>query len=209
MTEPESTPSPTQEAPSGSKALLKLVLELGPLLLFFFLQRKLEGEPIDRMVGATKGFLIAIAVAFPIAWWLERKLPVMSLVTLVLVGLFGGLTIWLGDSTFIKLKPTVASGFIAAVLLAGLARGRYFLKILLGEAMPMTDEGWRLLTLRWSGFFLFVAALNEVVWRTQSDDTWTTFKVWGILPMTFVFTIFQIGLMQRHAIPEEEPENEA
>jgi intracellular septation protein len=204
------TPETPAAPPSGAKAGLKLLLELGPLVLYFGLNAWLKrhapegaGE-VDHLVGATKGFLIAILIAFPLAWKLEGKLPVMSLVTAVLVGVFGGLTIWLGDTTFIKLKPTVASLFIALVLLGGLARGRYFLKTLLGANMPMDQEGWRILTWRWSAYFLFVAGLNELIWRTQSGDTWLTFKVWGILPMTFVFTLFQMGLMKRHELPEAE-----
>ena len=189
---------PTEATPSPGKAGLKLLLELGPLVLFFVMSSKYG------VVHATVGFMIAIAICFPISWRLERKLPVMALVTAVIVGVFGGLTIWLGDSTFIKLKPTVASLFFAIVLMGGLWRGKFVLKKLLGVTMQLDDEGWRILTIRWSAFFLFVAVLNEIVWRTTQHDEliWVKFKTFGILPLTFLFTMFQIGLMKRHELPD-------
>ncbi|MFT7667458.1 MAG: intracellular septation protein [Planctomycetota bacterium] len=185
-------------APEAGKALLKMGLELGPLAIFFVMNSKygiLEG---------TKAFMIALAICFPISWRLDGKMPFMALVTGVVVGVFGGLTIWLEDSTFIKLKPTVVSLLFATVMLAGLARGKFALKKLLGVSMQLDDEGWRLLTLRWSGFFIFVAIVNEIVWRstTYDDDIWVKFKVFGILPMTFIFTLAQLGLMKRHELPE-------
>lgn len=208
---PESETPEAAEAstppPEAGKAILKLVLELGPLVLFFALNKWLEGDEQERIVGATLGFVIAVAVAFPLAWRLERKLPVMSLVTALFVGGFGGLTIWLEDKVFVQLKPTVASAFLALVLLGGLAFGKVFLRALLGAAMPMTEAGWRALTIRWSLFFLLVALLNEVVRRTQSWDDWLFFKAWIILPMTFVFTIFQLPLMKRHELVQEESES--
>ena len=202
------TPSPTDQPPAG-KALLKLFLELGPLVLYFVLNSsgRTEGETSDetlaRVVYATKGFVIAILVALPLAWCLERKVPWMSVFTAVLVGSFGGLTILLEDKVFIQLKPTVASLIFAALLFGGLLRGKLFLKSLFGMSMPMDEDGWRKLTIRWALFFLFMASCNEVVRLTQSWDTWMVFKVWGLLPMTFVFTMSQMGLMKRHELVPE------
>jgi intracellular septation protein len=182
--------------PAPGKAGLKLLLELGPLALFFYLTRG------PGIVVATQAFLAATLVAFPVAWWLERRVPVMSLVTAAMVGLFGGLTIWLEDATFIKLKPTVASLFLAGVLAGGQLRGKRVLRSLLGSTLRMDDEGWRLLTWRWVGLFTAVAAANEVVWRTQSDEVWAGFKL-GLFFVTFVFMMFQLPLMKRHELPGE------
>lgn len=200
---PESTAH--DAPPTPGKAGLKLLLELGPLVLFFWMNHHYKVEDSNEgIIMATKGFLVAMLVAFPLAWRLERKLPVMPLVTLVLVGGFGGLTIWLKDELFIQLKPTVASLLFAVVLYGGLLRGKFFLQALFGGSMRLDDEGWRKLTVRWAGFFLFVAICNEIVRLTQSMDTWVTFKVFGILPLTVVFTMFQIGLMQRHELKDED-----
>jgi intracellular septation protein len=204
---PESTPPASQgtPAPTPGKAGLKLLLELGPLILFFWMNSHYRVEGTNEgILIATKGFLLAIAVAFPIAWRMEGKLPVMPLVTAIMVGGFGGLTIWLEDELFIQLKPTVASLFFAALLLGGLARGKFFLRTLFSASMRLDDEGWRKLTIRWSSFFLLLAACNEVVRNFFTVDEWVTFKVWGILPMTFVFTMSQIRLMHRHELKDEE-----
>lgn len=200
------------EPPQAGRAGLKLLLELGPLILYFWVfSRKgpiVDGVEQSTLVEATKWFVIAIAIAFPFSWWLERKLPVMPLVTALFVGTFGGLTILLGDSTFIKLKPTVASLFFALVLLVGLLRGKMLLSKLLGQALLLDPEGWRILTIRWILFFTALAGLNELVWRTCSDGTWLTFKVWGILPLTFVFMMFQYPLMKRHELKDDAEEGE-
>ena len=201
--------SPPPEAPGGAgaappspgKAGLKLLLELGPLVLFFTLYKRHEDER-EGLIQATKWFLGALVVTLPLVWRLERKVPVMAIVTAAFVGIFGGLTIALDDDLFIKLKPTVASAFIAGALLTGLAFGKLFLRNLLGETLRMDDEGWRLLTLRYAGFFALVAVGNEVVWRNFSNDAWVNYKVWGILPLTFVFMMSQMGLMKRHELPD-------
>lgn len=207
MSDPHPPAGAPPPPPPAGKAILKLLLELGPLLLFFVINSRkgpvVDGVQQSNIIQATLWFLVAVTIAFPFSWWLERKLPVMPLVTALFVGTFGGLTVLLGDSTFIKLKPTVASLFFAAVLLVGLLRGKVLLAKLLGQAMSLDPQGWRLLTIRWIGFFVGLAALNEVVWRTVSDDAWVTFKVWGILPLTFVFAALQVPLMKRHELKEE------
>ena len=124
----------------------------------------------------------------------------MPLITGVFVLVFGGLTLWLQDDHFIKIKPTIVNGLFAAILFGGLLSGRLFLKIVFGDVMHLSEEGWRVLTLRWALFFVFLAFLNELVWRSFSTDTWVTFKVFGIMPITFVFALAQIGLLKKHEI---------
>ena len=124
----------------------------------------------------------------------------MPLITAAIVAVFGGLTLWLQDETFIKMKPTIVEALFSAILLGGLALGRPLLKPLLGAAWPMDDAGWRKLTLRFAVFFAAMAALNEIVWRTQSTDVWVTFKVVGLMALTLLFAVFQAPLMKRHAV---------
>jgi intracellular septation protein len=193
--EPQTSP----QEPSRPPALPKFLLEFGPLVLFFVLN-KTQG-----IVPATGGFLVAALVAFPFAWRLERKLPLMLFLSTLAIGIFGGLTWWLKDDFFIKIKPTVFSLGVAAFLLAGLAKGKLFLVDLFGASLRLTDQGWRQLTVSYSLFFVAIAALNELIWRSFSVDTWVTFKVFGILPLTFVFIVLQLGLMKRHALPDEDP----
>lgn len=194
----ESVPETPQKATSKPPALPKFLLEFGPLVLFFVLN-KTQG-----IVPATGGFLVAALIAFPFAWRLERKLPMMLFLSTLAIGIFGGLTWYLKDDFFIKIKPTVFSLGVAAFLMVGLANGKLFLVELFGSSLRLTEEGWRTLTVRYALFFVAIAALNELVWRSFSVDTWVTFKVFGILPLTFVFIMFQLGLMKRHALPESD-----
>lgn len=140
---------------------------------------------------------------FGVVPFFERRIPLMPLITAVVVGVFGGLTIYLEDDTFIKMKPTIAQVAFGVILLTGLAFGRSFLKNLMGSAWAMDDEGWRKLTLRFGMFFLVMAAINEVVWRTQTTDFWVNFKVFGIIGLTLVFAMSQAPLISRHQIDEE------
>jgi intracellular septation protein len=117
---------------------------------------------------------------------------------------FGGLTLWLQDDHFIKIKPTIVNGLFATILFSGLATGRLFLKIVFGDVMHLSEQGWRILTLRWALFFVFLAFLNEVMWRGFSTDTWVAFKVFGIMPITFVFALAQIGLLKKYEISTSE-----
>ncbi len=131
------------------------------------------------------------------------KIPVMPMISGVFVVVFGSLTLWLQDETFIKLKPTLVNGLFASLLLGGLAFGQSLLKYPFGDVFRLTEEGWRQLTLRWAVFFVILAVLNEVVWRNFSTDTWVSFKVSGIFPLTMLFGIAQIGLLQRHELRSE------
>ena len=171
---------------------LKPVTEYGPLVVFF------AAYAGTNLLWATAALMAATLVALTLSFAVARRVPLMPLVTAAVVGVFGGLTLWLQDETFIKMKPTVVQGLFAAILLGGLATGRPLLKPLMGAAWPMDDEGWRRLTLRFGLFFAVMAGLNEAVWRTQSTDVWVAFKVFGILGLTFLFAVLQAPLMRRH-----------
>ena len=209
----------------NTNPLLKLVLEMGPLAVFFLSfqfaddllanptffgilegitgAKILEGQGGPIMV-ATALFMIAIALSLSASWLINRTLPRMAVVTGVVVAVFGGLTLWLQDETFIKMKPTIVNGIFALILGFGLLQGRSYLKYLMGETMPLTDEGWMIFTRRWVYFFIFLGLVNEVVWRTQSTDFWVSFKTFANIPMTFIFVAFQFPLIKRHSI--ETPE---
>ncbi len=171
---------------------LKPVTEYGPLVVFF------AAYAGTNLLWATAALMAATVVALGLSLAVARRVPLMPLVTAAVVGLFGGLTLWFQDETFIKMKPTVVQGLFAAILLGGLATGRPLLKPLMGAAWPMDDEGWRRLTLRFGLFFAVMAGLNEAVWRTQSTDVWVAFKIFGILGLTFLFAVLQAPLMRRH-----------
>lgn len=176
----------------------KLAIELGPLLVFFFANARFG------IFAATAAFMVAITVSLGLSWWLVRKLPTMPLVTAIFVLVFGGLTLWLQDELFIKLKPTVVNGLFAAILFGGLVMGRPLLKPLLDTVLPLDAEGWRKLTWRWAWFFVVLAGLNEAVWRSFPTDIWVNFKVFGIMPLTVAFSLAQVPLIRRHALAEPE-----
>src|SRR6266581_774526 len=198
--------------------LLKLVLDLGPLLLFFlansrpalFLPLVSPILPTDIASGehtgifvATAVFMVAIVAALAISYALTRHLPVMPLVTAVIVLVFGSLTLILHDELFIKLKPTIIYLLFGAVLLGGLAAGKSLLGMVFDSVFHLTEEGWRRLTLRWALFFFALAILNEIVWRSQTTDVWVSFKVFGVVPLTFLFAALQYPLLTRYAAPEK------
>ena len=177
----------------------RFLIDIGPLAIFFIAYN--QG---DLMV-ATGAFMAATIVALAVSYAIERRIPKMPLVTAVIVMVFGGLTLWLADETFIKLKPTIVYSAFAILLLGGLATGRLLLKPLFEMAFKLRDEGWRILTLRWGVFFVAMAILNETVWRTMSTDTWVDLKVFGFLPLTLLFALSQVPLIRRTMI--EEPES--
>ncbi len=183
--------------------VLKLALELGPLVVFFLANAysdrtgAAEGR---RIFAATAVFIAATVVALAVHYVLVRKLPIMPLVSGAVVIVFGGLTLWLDDELFIKLKPTIVNTLFGLVLLAGLFFGKPLLAVVLDSVFELTEEGWRKLTFRWAMFFFVLAALNEIVWRTQTTDFWVSFKTFFYLPFTFVFIALHWPFLQRHAI---------
>jgi len=190
---------------------LKLALELGPLLVFFFANTRggwlAERLPFLSTFGeplfiATALFMAATAISLAVSWALTRTLPIMPLVSGIVVFVFGALTLYLHNETFIKMKPTIVNTLFGAVLLGGLLAGKPLLGYVFDSAFKLDAEGWRKLTLRWGLFFLFLAAANEVVWRSFSTDAWVAFKVWGIMPITILFTISQLPLIMRHSQEE-------
>ena len=203
---------PQKQKKESVNPLLKLALELGPLLVFFFANARgewlVERFPALAAFGgpifiATALFMIATAIALAVSWSLIRTLPMMPLVSGVVVFVFGGLTLWLQDDVFIKMKPTIINTLFGAVLLGGLWFGKSLLGYVFDSAFSLDAEGWRKLTLRWGLFFLFLAIVNEIVWRSFSTDTWVAFKVWGIMPITILFTFSQMPLIMRHSLDEK------
>jgi intracellular septation protein len=211
MNEPILERDPSDPKHKDVNPILKLALELGPLIVFFFANARGEwligkipaladlGGPI---FVATALFMIATAIALAASWLIMRSLPIMPLVSGVVVFVFGALTLWLHDDVFIKMKPTIVNTLFSAVLLGGLVFGKSLLGYVFDSAFHLDAEGWRKLTFRWGLFFLFLALVNEVVWRSFSTDTWVAFKVWGIMPITLVFTLSQMPLIMRHSLDE-------
>ncbi|WP_336055334.1 septation protein A [Nitratireductor sp. CH_MIT9313-5] len=193
--------------------LLKLVLELGPLVVFFFANSRGEwlaerfpalgalGGPIFIATGL---FMAATAIALTASWLLTRTLPMMPLISGIVVFVFGALTLFLQNDTFIKMKPTIVNTLFGVILLGGLYFGKSLLGYVFDSAFKLDAEGWRKLTMRWGLFFLFLAVVNEIVWRSFSTDTWVAFKVWGIMPITVIFTMSQMPLIMRHSLEEQK-----
>jgi len=200
--------------------LLKLALDLGPLLLFFFANAKpalfepwlAPLIPAAVQTGARSGifvatavFMVAILVTLVISYALTRRLPVMAVVSAVIVLVFGGATLFFQNDTFIKLKPTIIYLLFAGTLFGGVILHKPLLAAVFDQMFHLTEEGWRKLTIRWALFFLALAILNEIVWRTQTTDTWVTFKVFGVTPLTFIFAAFQYPLLMKYdAGPKDE-----
>ncbi len=174
--------------------LQKLVLEMGPLVLFFLSNYRFG------LYVATAVLMISVVVALLASYYLTRKWPLMPVVTAVAVVLFGGLTLYFHNPTFIKMKPTIINIIFGCALLGSLAMNKLILPTILDQAFHIDEAGWRKLTFRWGLFFFFLAALNEVVWRTQSEQFWVAFKVWGTMPITLAFVVAQVPLLTRHEI---------
>ncbi len=179
--------------------VLKAVLEFGPLAVFFIVNGRYG------IFAATGSFMVLSTAALAIGWIITRKIAMMPLVTAIFVLVFGGLTLWLNDATFIKVKPTLVYCLFAVILTGGYLFKRYFLQNLFGAALRLDEAGWRSMTLRWSGFFIVLAVLNEYVWRNYSTDMWVNLKVFGFAPLTIVFALLQSGLIKRHMIEDQEP----
>ncbi len=181
---------------------MKPTAEYGPLAVFLLAYWKWD------LLTATAWLMGATVIALGIYYIFSRRVPMMPLVTAIIVGIFGGLTLWLQDETFIKMKPTIVEGLFSAILLGGLLFKRPLLKPLMGHAWPMEDRGWRLLSFRFAIFFAAMAVLNEIVWRNYPTDVWVTFKVFGLMGLTLIFAITQAPLMKRFALPLEKKAGE-
>ena len=172
--------------------LFKLATELGPLLVFFGVNARFQ------LFAATAAFMVAIVAAMIASYVVTRHVPVMALVTGIIVLVFGTLTLVLHDETFIKVKPTIIYGLFALVLGGGLLFGRSLIAIMFDQMFNLTPQGWRILTMRWTLFFLAMAFLNEATWRTQTTDFWVAFKAFGVIPLTMIFAITQMPLIKRY-----------
>lgn len=209
MSEPIIEKAPNQPGRREMNPILKFALELGPLVVFFFANNRADaiaaafpalGALGGPLFVATALFMAATVVALAVSWAMTRTLPIMPIVSGAVVVVFGTLTLWLQDEVFIKMKPTIVNGLFAAVLLGGLAFGKPLLGYVFDQAFKLDGEGWRKLTLRWGLFFVVLAILNEVVWRTTSTDFWVAFKVWATMPITMAFMLAQFPLLKRHAL---------
>ena len=177
--------------------LTKMALELGPLVVFFIANARAD------IFVATAWFMGAMVISLVLTWLILKKIAIMPLVTGVVVLVFGGLTLWLQDDTFIKIKPTITNSLFAATLLGGLVFGHSLLKYVFGDVYKLRPEGWSKLTLNWGLFCVVLAIINEVLWRNFSTDIWVAFKVWGVMPLTVIFSITQVGLLNKYAPPAE------
>mgnify|MGYP000859655327 FL=1 len=182
-----------------NKSFVKFATDFGPLMVFFFFYYNSNKD----LKVAIPPFIIATLLALTIVWLIEKKIPMVPLIGGILITLFGGLTIYFNNPVFLYIKPTIINILFALALLLG----KYFtdeplLKKMMGKSIFLTDEGWNLLSKRWILFFFVLALVNELVWRTQSEEFWVNFKVWGMLPITFIFTAFQIPLINKHKINE-------
>ena len=182
-----------------NKSFLKFITDFGPLLVFFFYYYNSD----KNLKIAIPPFIIATIIALAIVWMLEKRIPMVPLIGGILITFFGGLTIYFNNPVFIYIKPTIINILFGLALLFG----KYFtnepvLKKILGKSIVLKDEGWNILSRRWIFFFFSIALLNEIVWRTQSEEFWVNFKVWGLLPITFIFTAFQVSLITKYKVDE-------
>ncbi len=181
---------------------MKPTAEYGPLAVFLLAYWKWD------LLTATAWLMGATVIALGIYYVFSRRVPMMPLATAIIVGIFGGLTLWLQDETFIKMKPTIVEGLFSVILLGGLLFKKPLLKPLMGHAWPMEDRGWRLLSFRFAIFAAAMAVLNEIIWRNYPTDVWVTFKVFGLIGLTLIFAITQAPLMKRFALPLEKEAGE-
>lgn len=179
------------------KSISKILIDIGPLAVFFIFYTNAEE---NKLQSAILPLIIATLIAVLFSYIIEKKIPIMPTVGAGIVLIFGGLTIYFDNEIFIKMKPTIINIIFACILYGGELSKRPLLKYLLGATLKLQDKGWKMLTKRWVGFFIALAILNEIVWRTQSTDLWVSFKVFGILPITFIFTLTQFSLIKKYQI---------
>lgn len=179
------------------RSIFKIFIDIGPLAIFFIFYNR------GDLQSAILPFMIATIISVLLSYIVERKIPIMPTVGAGIILIFGGLTIYFDNEVFFKMKPTIINILFACILYGGEYFKKPLLKFLLGGALKLQNKGWTLLTKRWIVFFVALAILNEVVWRTQSTDLWVSFKVFGILPITFVFTMTQFSLIKKYQIENE------
>lgn len=190
---------------------LKLALEMGPIMIFFMAYKFAtvpegvtdEERQLSQLLFATGIFIPTILLSLVVSWVLTRSLPKMAVITAVVVVVMGGLTLWLRDDTFIKMKPTILYALFAAILGFGLLRGQSYLQYVMEDSMPLQPEGWFIFTKRFALFFLGLAIVNEIVWRGFGTDIWVNFKTFALPVATFVFIFSQMGVFSKYAIEED------
>lgn len=204
-----------QQPASQEGGLRRFLLEIGPVALFFIVNKfydrwmgvseEIAAQNNDALIAATAVLIGATLISLVISWVVEKRVPIAGVLTAVLVSLFGGMTIYFDDELFIKLKPTIVNLLFAAILFGGLLFKKSLLKMLMGQALQLTEKAWFTLTWRWAVFFIFLAGVNEVVWRNFSTDFWVGFKLWGMTPLSFLFMMTQLPLILKNQIETTEP----
>ena len=185
-----------------------MLIDFGPLAVFFLVNAYAPGLQIQRIIAATAAFMVAMVAAMLLSWWKAKHISPMLWITAALVLPFGALTIYYHDQTFIQIKPTIVYTMFAVILGYGLIAKKPLLQLLLEQAYPgLSAKGWRLLTINWTGFFIAMAALNEVMRHVLSWDQWVTFKTWAVIPMTLVFAMLNIPMLLKHGLQLEKPED--
>ena len=180
-----------------NKSFLKFIADFGPLLIFFTIYYKSGND----LRAAIPPLIIATIIAVIVVYFVEKKIPYVPLIGGVIISLFGGLTLYFDNPVFLYMKPTIINIIFAALLILGkIFFNKNFLKFFLKTAFQLDEIGWNKLNFRWAYFFIFLAFVNELVWRTQSETTWVNFKVWGMLPLTFIFTALQLPMINKHKI---------
>ena len=180
-----------------NKPFLKFITDFGPLLIFFTIYYK-SGNSLE---AAIPPLIISTLIAVAIMYFVEKKIPFVPLIGAIVISLFGGLTLYFNNPIFIYMKPTIVNIIFAAILIISKAYfNKNFLKLFLQTAFQLNEEGWNKLNFRWAYFFIFLAILNEIVWRTQPENTWVNFKVWGMLPITIIFTAMQLPLINKYKV---------
>ena len=180
-----------------NKSFLKFITDFGPLLIFFIIYYK-SG---NNLIAAIPPLIVATVIAVGIVYLVEKKIPYVPLVGGIIITIFGGLTLYFNNPIFIYMKPTIVNFIFGGILIISkIFYQKNFLKFFLRSAFQLNDIGWSKLNFRWAYFFIFLGIVNEIVWRTQPETTWVNFKVWGILPITFIFTAFQVPLINKYKI---------
>jgi intracellular septation protein len=184
-------------------------MDIGPLVIFFAVYLLAPGADLQRLLAATAAFMVSMAAAMGISWWKMRHISPMLWISGALVLVLGSLTLYFHNEAFIKMKPTFVYALFAIVLGYGLVADKPLLELLLGKAYPgLSERGWRLLTINWTIFFVVMAVANETIWRTMSTTFWASYKLWGVLPLTFVFAALNIPMLMKHGLQLEDPKEE-